>query len=598
MLDWGTVVVDSIVWTAKAFAITALVFVAVIAALVRFTRWGRQWWRIAASFFDPRNGAGGLALAAIVLLLTVFAVRMSVLFSYWYNDFYTAIQNLDESAFWRFMRVFAILATVHVVRALVDYLLAQTLDIRWRTHLNERLVDDWLESGSFYKDRFVSSPVDNPDQRIQVDITSFVTTTRVLSMGAVTAVLSIVSFTGILWDLSGPITIFGTEIPRAMVFLVIVYVLVTTAVAFWIGRPLIMLNFLNEKLGATYRYALVRVREYGESIAFYRGEGVERGGLLARFAAVIRNWWRIVFRTLKFNGFNLAVNQTAVIFPFLVQGPRLFAGQVTLGDVMQTSNAFGQVHDSLSFFRESYDEFAAFRATTIRLNGLLDTTHQAAELPSVSVRVQEDQLELADLSVETPAGDPLVTDLSLGVDAGEALLVRGVSGSGKTTLLRTIAGLWPYARGEVDRPAGDGLFLSQHPYLPLGTLRDAVTYPRAADHDDAAIRTALETVALGHLAERLDVETDWARTLSPGEQQRLGFARILLSSPAIVFLDEATAAVDEGLEHALYRTMRETLPDAVIVSVGHRSTLDAFHDRVLELRGEGRWVVSDLQKSR
>ncbi len=374
--------------------------------------------------------------------------------------------------------------------------------------------------------------------------------------------------------------------------------LVTTAVAFWIGRPLIMLNFLNEKLGATYRYALVRVREYGESIAFYRGESVERGGLLARFAAVIRNWWRIVFRTLKLNGFNLAVNQTAVIFPFLVQGPRLFAGQVTLGDVMQTSNAFGQVHDSLSFFRESYDEFAAFRATTIRLNGLLDTTHQAAELPSVPVRAQEERLELTALSVETPAGDPLVTDLSLGVDASEALLVRGASGSGKTTLLRTIAGLWPYARGEVDRPAGDGLFLSQHPYLPLGTLRDAVTYPRAADRDDAAIRTALETVALGHLAERLDVETDWVRTLSPGEQQRLGFARILLSSPAIVFLDEATAAVDEGLEHALYRTMREALPDAVIVSVGHRSTLDAFHDRVLELRGEGRWVVSDLQKSR
>lgn len=414
MLDWGTVVVDSVTWTAKAFAITALVFVAVILAIVRFTRWGRQWWRIAASFFDPRNGAGGVALAAVVLLLTVFAVRISVLFSYWYNDFYTAIQNLDESAFWRFLRIFAILATIHVVRALIDYLRGQTLDIRWRAHLNERLVDDWLVSGSFYKDRFVSSPVDNPDQRIRVDITDFVTTTRMLSMGAVTAVLSIVSFTGILWDLSGPITIFGTEIPRAMVFLVILYVLVTTAVAFWISRPLIMLNFLNEKLGATYRYALVRVREYGESIAFYRGEGTERGGLLARFSAVIRNWWRIVFRTLKFNGFDLAVNQTAVIFPFLVQGPRLFAGQVTLGDVMQTSNAFGQVHDSLSFFRESYDEFAAFRATTIRLNGLLDTTHEAAELPAIAVRAHEDRLELTDLSVETPAGDPLVTGLSLG----------------------------------------------------------------------------------------------------------------------------------------------------------------------------------------
>lgn len=593
MLEWGTVVADSAMWTLKAYAITLVVFLAVLVAVVRFTHWGRQWWRVAGSFFDPRNGLGGPGLAAVVLLLTVFAVRMNVLFSYWYNDFYTAIQNLDESAFWRFMRVFAILATVHVVRALVAYLLAQTLDIRWRTHLNEHLLDRWLRSGSFYKDRFVSSPVDNPDQRIQVDITDFVTTTRVLSMGAVTAVLSIVSFTGILWDLSGPLTIFGTEIPRAMVFLVFVYVLVTTAVAFWIGRPLIRLNFLNEKLGATYRYALVRVREYGESIAFYRGENVERGGLLSRFAAVIRNWWRIVFRMLKFDGFNLAVNQTAVIFPFLVQGPRLFAGQVTLGDVMQTSNAFGQVHDSLSFFRESYDDFAAFRATTIRLNGLLDTTEHAEELPTLAATESGDRLELAGLSVTTPSGTPLVADLSLSVAPGEALLVRGASGSGKTTLLRTIAGLWPYARGTVDRPVGDGLFLSQDPYLPLGTLREAVTYPHETVHDERAVRAALERVQLGHLADRLDAEADWGRTLSPGEQQRLGFARILLSRPAIVFLDEATAAVDEGLEDALYRTVREALPESVIVSVGHRSTLDRFHDRVLELRGDGRWAITD-----
>ncbi|MEE2032894.1 ABC transporter ATP-binding protein/permease [Rhodococcus chondri] len=594
MLDWGTVVLDSVIWTAKAYAITVVVFVAVLAAVVRFTRWGRQWWRIAASYFDPRNGVGGLALAALVLLFTVFAVRMNVLFSYWYNDFYTAIQNLDEPAFWRFMRIFAVLATVHVLRALITYLIGQTLDIRWRTHLNARLVDTWLRTGSFYKDRFVESPIDNPDQRIQVDVTDFVTTTRVLSMGAVTAVLSIVSFTGILWDLSGPLTVFGTEIPRAMVFLVFVYVLVTTAVAFWIGRPLIQLSFLNEKLGATYRYALVRVREYGESIAFYRGEGVERGGLLSKFAAVIRNWWHIVFRMLKFDGFNLTVNQTAVIFPFLVQGPRLFAGQITLGDVMQTSNAFGQVHDSLSFFRESYDDFAAFRATTIRLNGLLDTSRQAGELPTLVPSAQGDRLSLSGLSVGTPSGKPLVTDLSLSVTPGQALLVRGPSGSGKTTLLRTIAGLWPYARGGIDRPAGDGLFLSQNPYTPLGTLRDAVTYPHTSVHDDDALRQVLEKVALGHLVDRLDAESDWARTLSPGEQQRLGFARILLSEPAIVFLDEATAAVDEGLENLLYRTLRTALPEAVIVSVGHRSTLDSFHDRVLELQGDGRWAITEL----
>ncbi len=598
VVEWSTVVVDSALWTLKAFVITIVVSVVVIAALVRFTRWGRQWWRIAASYFDPRAGTAGLGLAALVLFLTVFAVRMNVLFSYWYNDFYTAIQNLDEPAFWRFMRIFAVLATVHVLRSLVVYLVGQTLDINWRTHLNERIVDRWLDSGAYYRERFVDDPVDNPDQRIQVDITDFVTTSRVLSMGAVNAVLSIVSFTGILWDLSGPMTLFGVEIPRLMVFLVFIYVLVTTAVAFWIGRPLIGLNFLNEKLGATYRYALVRVREYGEAVAFYRGEPVERSGLLAKFAAVIRNWWRLVFRTLKFNGFNLAVNQLSVIFPFLVQGPRLFAGQVTLGDVMQTSNAFGQVHDSLSFFRESYDDFAAFRATTIRLTGLLDTTDRAGKLPTLAATEQGERLNLTGLSVTTPDGAPLVTDLSLSVEPGEALLVRGASGSGKTTLLRTVAGLWPHARGAVARPAGNALFLSQQPYMPLGTLRDALTYPESADGTDSggdgtALRGVLERVQLGHLVDRLDETADWTRILSPGEQQRLGFARILLAEPAVVFLDEATAAVDEGLENSLYRTLRESLPESVIVSVGHRSTLDGFHDRILELRGGGQWAVTD-----
>ncbi len=378
-----------------------------------------------------------------------------------------------------------------------------------------------------------------------------------------------------------------------MVFLVYLYVLVTTAVAFWIGRPLIRLNFLNEKLGATYRYALVRVREYGENIAFYRGEGVERGGLLSRFAAVIRNWWRIVFRILKFDGFNLTVNQIAVIFPFLIQGPRLFAGQITLGDVMQTGNAFGQVHESLSFFRESYDDFAAFRATTIRLNGLLDATEQAAKLPVLVATEQGDTLDMHGLDVRTPSGRPLVTGLDIDIPPGEALLVRGASGSGKTTLLRSLAGLWPYAHGRIARPIGDALFLSQDPYVPLGTLREALSYPRPPMPDDAQLGEVLDRVHLGHLTERLDDDTDWARVLSPGEQQRLGFARVLLARPRTVFLDEATGAVDEGLEHALYRTLREALPDSVIVSVGHRSTLDTFHDRVLELQGEGRWTVTE-----
>ncbi|MFZ2175174.1 MAG: ABC transporter ATP-binding protein/permease, partial [Rhodococcus sp. (in: high G+C Gram-positive bacteria)] len=523
-MDWNNVVWDSSMWLLKAYVMTVVVFVVVVVLLARFTNWGRQFWRFAAPYFDPRRSPKPLLILAALLLATVFAVRVTVLFSYWYNDFYDSIQNLDESAFWHFLRVFAILATIHVVRALLEYLIGQTLDIDWRTWLNYQLVDDWLDSRAYYRDRFLDDAIDNPDQRIQADITNFVTTSRVLSMGAVTAVLSIVSFTGILWDLSGPMTIFGIEIPRAMIFLVFVYVLVTTAIAFWIGKPLITLNFLNEKLGANFRYALVRVREYGESIAFYRGEDVERRTLAHRFVEVIRNMWHIVFRTLKFSGWNLTVNQTAVIFPFLIQGPRLFTGQVSLGDVMQTSQAFGQVHDSLSFFREAYDDFASFRATTIRLNGLANDNENAGKLPILKTRKSGEDLVIDTLDVRIPTGEALIEDLDLVVHPGEALLVKGPSGSGKTTLLRTLADLWPYAEGTVSRPSGEAIFLSQRPYLPLGSLRTALAYPKEPTAGDVQVREALSKVALGHLGDRLDDTEDWTRILSPGEQQRLSFA--------------------------------------------------------------------------
>ena len=319
-MNWGSAVTDSALWLAEAYAITVAVLVVTALLLARYTRWGNQFRRMAWPYFDPRRTVIPLSILALLLLLTIFGVRVTVLFSYWYKDFYDAIQNLDETAFWHYLRVFAILAAVHVASSLVVYLVGQTLDINWRSWLNDTLTDDWLDGRAYYRGNFLENPVDNPDQRIQADITAFATSSRTLSMGAVAAMVSIVSFTKILWDLSGPLTVFGAEIPRAMIFLVYIYVLVTTALAFWIGRPLIMLNFLNEKLGATFRYALIRLREYGESIAFYRGENVERRTLGLRFAAVIRNMWAIVFRTLKFSGFNLAVDQTAVVFPFLVPG--------------------------------------------------------------------------------------------------------------------------------------------------------------------------------------------------------------------------------------------------------------------------------------
>jgi putative ATP-binding cassette transporter len=591
-VNWNQEIVNSVIWLTKAFAITSAGFVVVAWLLAHYTRWGRQFWRLAWPYFTPKRSWKPLLTVALVLLLALFAVRMNVLFSFWSKDFYDAVQALDASKFWLFMGLFGVLASIHVVRELFTYYVQQSFEIHWRTWLNEKLSNDWLERGAYYRGQFVPEPTDNPDQRIQVDIASFVTFSLSLSIGAIRALVSLVEFTIILWALSGALALWGVEIPRGMVFLVYLYVLVATVFAFKIGRPLIQLNFLNEKLGADFRYALMRLREYSENIAFYRGENVERNTLFSRFQALIKNIWAIVFRTLKFNGFNLTVSQIAVIFPWLIQAPRFLAGQIKLGDVMQTARAFGEVEEALSFFRMSYDNFAQYRAVLNRLTGFMEANQQARDLPVVQTQEQLAGLSLQGVTVQRPDGAPLLQDLNFSLGAGESLLVKGASGSGKTTLLRTLAGLWPYAAGVVARPVGArALFLSQKPYLPLGSLRTAVTYP-AEQADDALVQTALRKVQLGHLLGRLDEEADWSRILSLGEQQRLAFARLLINQPHIAFLDEATSATDEGLEHSLYELLRHELPQCTLISVGHRSTLNGFHQRKLELQGEGRWALS------
>lgn len=610
-IDWSAEWWASAWWILKAFLITAPIFVIVLAVLFATTRWGRQFWRISGAYFVGPQSWRNYLLVAVLLISTLTSVRLSVLFTYFYNDSQTALQyavqalttpepevslEAAKAGFWLSMKIFGLLAVLWVARALVHYLINQWFDIRWRVWLNERVVDDYLDGMAFYRSRFIDETIDNPDQRIQSDVTDFVQVSSSLALGAVSALASIVSFTKILWDLSGPLTIFDVTIPRAMLWLVLAYVLLTTIVAFWIGRPLIRLNFLNEKLNAGFRYALVRLRDSAENVAFYHGERVERRGLMSRFAGVIRNYWDIVARTLKFNGWNLGVNQTAEVFPYLLQAPRLFAGEITLGDVSQSSSAFGKVHDSLSFFRESYDVFAGYRASLIRLDGLLIADEQSRELGRMAVADLAGAVELSGVDVRTPDGVGLIDGLDLRLLPGDALVVKGASGSGKTTLLRSLARLWPYADGEFRRPPGnETLFLSQVPYLPLGDLRTAVSYPAApGEIADDVLRTTLHRVSLGHLADRLDEEEDWAKVLSPGEQQRIGFARILLLQPKVVFLDEATSAVDEGLEYALYKLIRTLVPDTILVSVAHRSTVDQHHRQKLELDGTGAWALSPV----
>jgi putative ATP-binding cassette transporter len=599
-LNWSTEWLTSLLWIARVFLFVVVGFALVAWFLIRRTRWGRQFWRLSAMYFIPRQrnwlSWRPILTVALLLLLTVISVRLDVVLSFQGNDLLTAMQELNAPAFWRSIGIFGVLATVNVVLVLVTFYIGQAQIIHWRLWLNQRMLGDWLSGSAYHRMRFVSAPVDNPDQRIQQDITSYTSDSQSLALGAVSSCVSLVSFTIILWQLSGSLTVFGLQIPRAMVFLAYIYVIIATVFAVRIGRPLIRLNFLNELLTASYRYALVRVRDNSEPIAFYRGEQVENAGLLTRFAAVIANTWQIVFRSLKFQGFNLVISQIAVVFPYIIQAPRFFSQQITLGDVNQTATAFGQVQGALSFFRLAYDDFASYRASLNRLDQLLDADDEARALPTPVTEDRASGLGVRDLDVRLPDGQPLLTDLDLDLAGGESLLVRGPSGSGKTTLLRSLAGLWPYVDGSIARPMdGQAMFCGQQPYLPLGTLRTGLAYPSPAEtlSDGEAIEI-LRAVQLGHLADRLDVETDWSKTLSPGEQQRLAFGRILLSRPSLAFLDETTSALDEGMEHAIYELVRDRLPDCTIVSVGHRSSLENLHTDELTLLGEGQWETRSL----
>jgi putative ATP-binding cassette transporter len=416
-----------------------------------------------------------------------------------------------------------------------------------------------------------------------------------LLFGAISAVTSMISFTSILWNLSGTLTVpvIGVELPRAMCWILLAYVLFATVIAFWIGKPIIWLAFDNEKFNAAFRYALVRLRDASEAVAFYRGELAERTGLRRLFAPVVSNYKRYINRMIGFYGWNLSMSQTLAIVPFVLQFPRFLAGEIKLGAMSQSASAFGHIQDGLSFFRNAYDSFAGYRAAIIRLHGLVVANEEGRALPEVTTKPGVDGAVVLDsVEVRTPDGRQLIKPLDMRLEIGDTLVVTGPSGSGKTTLLRSLAELWPFCSGTLTRPCGpnETMFLSQLPYVPLGNLRAVVSYPATADTiDDDTLTDTLRKVALPHLVDRLDELLDWAKVLSPGEQQRIAFARILLTRPKAVFFDESTSALDEGLEFMLYQLVRTELPDTTLVSVSHRSTVEQHHTHELELLGAGEW---------
>ena len=592
-MDYGQEAITSLIWILQTLAITSVVFSFGIFLLVRFTQWGKQFWMFAGGYLSPKRSIKPILFFLLIVAMTLLSVRISLVHSEWYKNMYTSLQEFNEYVFWQQMGLFCVIAASSVSAALVSYYLEQRFVINWIEWLNEQLVDKWMAHRAYYKTQYLSENLDNPDQRIQQDVQSYVKTTLSLSTGVIDAVTSMISYTILLWGLAGPMMVLGVEIPHMMVFLVFGYVIFTTLIAFWLGRPLISLNFINERLNANYRYSLIRIKEYAESIAFYAGEKVEKNQLYQQFNAVIHNMWVIVFRTLKFSGFNLVVSQVSVVFPLLIQVGRYFEKQIKLGDLMQTLQVFGKLHSNLSFFRNTYDSFAGYKATLDRLTGFSYAIEMVNHESQAQIHNHPTDVIFKNLSVKNPLGHTLVENLNITLPQGSSLLIQGKSGAGKTTLLRTIAGLWSYAEGEVICPTNSQLFLSQKPYVPQGNLMSALTYPNKPDnisHTKAV--EILNKVQLGHLAEQLEKEQDWTRILSLGEQQRLAFARLILHKPAVAFLDEATASMDEGLEFAIYQLLKQELPKTTLISVGHRSTLKALHQQQLALQDKGQWQLT------
>jgi putative ATP-binding cassette transporter len=626
-LDWGNELLTSLWWIAKAWVIAAVATLVILVLIYRFTVWGRQFWRVTGDYFRGPESVTVWIWLGVLLLSVVAGVRIDVLLSFQGNDMMTSFQSIaaglgtgDEAVktsgrdgFWLSMFVFAILATIHVARVMLDLFLMQRFMLRWRAWLTHRLTDDWLDGKAYYRARFIDDTIDNPDQRIQFDIDIFTagvgplpntpnnTSAATLLFGAVSSITSMISFTAILWNLSGTLTLplIGLQLPRALFWIGLIYVLFASVIAFWIGRPIIWLSFNNEKFNAAFRYALVRLRDAAEAVAFYRGELAERTGLRRLFAPVVDNYKRYVNRMMGFYGWNLSMSQIIVVAPYLLQFPRFLSGEIKLGAMTQSASAFGSIQDGLSFFRNAYDQFAGYRAAIIRLHGLVVANDEGRALPEVTTMPCVDgAVVLDDVEVRTPDGKQLVKPIDMRLDVGDTLVITGPSGSGKTTLLRSLAELWPFCSGTLTRPCGpnETMFLSQMPYVPLGDLRAVVTYPgKEGTIDDRTLQYTLQKVALPHLVDRLDEVQDWAKVLSPGEQQRIAFARILLTKPKVVFCDEATSALDEGLEFICYNLVRSELPDTILVSVSHRRTVEQHHTHELELLGDGEWRLGRVE---
>jgi putative ATP-binding cassette transporter len=562
----------------------------------------REAWGLSLPYWQSEERWAARGLLAAVVGLNLALVALSVLLSYWNREFFNALEARDAAAFsallftWQetesgLMPGFAWIAALYILVAVYALYLRQALQIRWRRWITGTLLAGWLAERAYYRLALANGGADNPDQRLAEDAKLFVDDTLALALGLLRSVVTLLSFLLVLWALSGPATILGVEIPGYMVWVALLYAAFGTWLAHVIGKPLVRLNFRQQQVEADFRYALVRFRDSAEGVALHRGEPEERAGLTRRFHALVENWWALMVATKRLTFATAGYTQVAIVFPFVVAAPAFFAGRIPLGGLTQTAQAFGEVQGALSWIVDNYARLAEWRATVARLSGFRDAIEAArvAEPGPVAVPGAAEALSAEGLRLALPDGRVLLEDGSLHLAPGERVLLTGASGSGKSTLFRALAGIWPFGAGRVATPPeASAMFLPQRPYLPLGTLRRALTYPAPPDaFSDEAVRAALADADLAHLAPRLDEEDQWSARLSGGEQQRVALARVLLNRPRWLFLDEATASLDPAADARFHALLAERLPGTAVLAIAHRPPPEGFYGRRLHL-AEGR----------
>jgi putative ATP-binding cassette transporter len=555
-------------------------------------------WKLSAPYWRSEEKWRAWGLLAAIVTLSLSLVYMLVLLNDWNRQFYNALEQKDERDFFALLGYFCFLAGIYIAVSVYETYLEQMLQMRWRIWLTRQYLDDWLGKQVYYRLELEHHGTDNPDQRIQEDMRLFTTGTLTLGLGVMREIVTLASFAVILWNLSGslPLRLGESEvtIPGYLVWVALVYAIVGSALTYWIGRPLIRLNFQQEQREADFRYALVRLRENAEGVALYRGEAAENRNFGGRIERIRENWWDLMRITKRVNTFTIGYNQVAIVFPFFVAGHRFFSGAISLGGLTQIASAFGTVQSSLSWFVNTFQSLANWKASVDRLL----TFHRALELAKAGqarhdgLDVQRDgerTVRAEHLDLVLPNGRTILADAAFAIEPGERIVLTGPSGSGKSTLFRALAGIWPFGRGRVRFPGNARvLFLPQKPYIPIGSLRDAVAYPSAAaEFGDDAIRSTLVDVDLPRVAEHLEDVQNWSLQLSGGEQQRLAIARALLHKPDWLFLDEATSALDEAGEKRLYDLVAQRLPKATLVSIAHRPAVAAFHGKRFRLVPDG-----------